>query len=269
MVLDGAIDPAVGPVQENVDQMAGFQTAFTDYAADCARSKACPLGTDPTQFVNRYHALIDPLVAKPGRTSDPRGLSYADATTGTINALYTPQHWKYLTSGLLGLQGGTDAGDLLVLADDYQGRDKNGHYTNDQDVFNAVRCVDAPSPADSATWVSADQQIRQAAPFLSYGQFTGNAPRDLCALWPVPATSTPHSVAPVAQGKVVVVSTTHDPATPYQAGVNLARQLGAPLITYDGTQHTAVFDGDQCVDTAVTRYFVAGTLPPPSLRCQP
>jgi len=30
----------------------------------------------------------------------------------------------------------------------------------------------------------------------------------------------------VPQGKVVVVSTTHDPATPYQAGVSLARQLG-------------------------------------------
>ena len=269
MVLDGAIDPTIGPVQENINQMAGFQTAFNDYAADCARSTACPLGTDPTQFVNRYHALVDPLVAKPGRTSDPRGLSYADATTGTINALYTPQHWKYLTSGLLGLQRGTDAGDLLLLADDYEDRDKNGHYSNDQDAFNAIRCVDAPTPTDSAAWVSADKQIRQAAPFLSYGQFTGNAPRDLCALWPVPATSTPHTAAPVARGKVVVVSTTHDPATPYQAGVNLARQLGAPLITYDGTQHTAVFDGHQCVDTAATRYFVAGTLPSASLQCQP
>jgi pimeloyl-ACP methyl ester carboxylesterase len=268
MVLDGAIDPTVGPVQENITQMAGFQTAFDDYAADCARSTACPLGTDRTQFVNRYHALINPLVAKPGRTSDPRGLSYADATTGTINALYTPQRWKYLTSGLLGLKRGTDAGDLLLLADDYEGRDRTGRYTNDQDAFNAIRCVDAPTPTDSATWVSADQQIRQAAPFLSYGQFTGNAPRDLCALWPVPATSTPHAAPPVALGKVVVVSTTHDPATPYRAGVNLARQLGGPLITYDGTQHTAVFNGDQCVDNAVTRYFVAATLPPASLRCQ-
>jgi pimeloyl-ACP methyl ester carboxylesterase len=268
MVLDGAIDPTVGPVEENVEQMAGFQTAFNDYAADCARSAACPLGTDPAQFVNRYHALVDPLVAKPGRTSDPRGLSYADATTGTINALYTPAHWKYLTSGLLGLQRGTDAGDLLMLADDYDGRDRDGHYTNDQDAFNAVRCVDAPTPTDSAAWISADQRIRQAAPFLSYGQFTGNAPRDLCALWPVPATSTPHAAPSVAPGKVVVVSTTHDPATPYQAGVNLARQLGGPLITYDGTQHTAVFNGDECVDAAVVRYFVSGALPPPSYQCR-
>jgi pimeloyl-ACP methyl ester carboxylesterase len=268
MVLDGAIDPTVGPVDENVNQMAGFQTAFNDYAADCARSASCPLGTDPTQFVNRYHALVDPLVAKPGRTSDPRGLSYADATTGTINALYTPAHWKYLTSGLLGLKRGTDAADLLALADDYEGRDRNGHYGNDQDAFNAIRCVDAPNPTDPASWVTADQRIRQAAPFLSYGQFTGNAPRDLCALWPVPATSTPHAAPPMAPGKVVVVSTTHDPATPYQAGVNLARQLGGPLITYDGTQHTAVFNGDQCVDNAVVRYFVAGTPPPASYRCR-
>jgi pimeloyl-ACP methyl ester carboxylesterase len=269
MVLDGAIDPTVDPVAENINQMAGFQTAFNDYATDCARSAGCPLGTDPAQFVSRYHALVDPLVARPGRTSDPRGLSYADATTGTINALYTPQHWKYLTSGLLGLQRGTDAGDLLLLADDYEGRDKSGHYTNDQDAFNGVRCVDAPTPTDSATWVAADQKMRQVAPFLSYGQFTGNAPRDLCALWPVPATSRPHAAPPAPPGKVVVVSTTHDPATPYQAGVNLARQLGAPLITYDGTQHTAVFNGDQCVDTAVVRYFVAGALPPASLRCRP
>jgi pimeloyl-ACP methyl ester carboxylesterase len=268
MVLDGAIDPSVGPIDENVQQMAGFQTVFNDYAADCARSSACPLGTDPAQWVNRYHALVDPLVAKPGKTSDPRGLSYADATTGTINALYTPSHWKYLTSGLLGLQRGTDAGDLLMLADDYDGRDRQGHYTNDQDAFNAIRCVDSPAPTDQAAWVAADQRIRQAAPFLSYGQFTGNAPRDLCGLWPVPATTTPAPAAPVPAGKVVVVSTTHDPATPYQAGVDLARQLGAPLINYDGTQHTAVFDGNPCVDGAVMRYFLDETPPPPALRCQ-
>jgi hypothetical protein len=70
----------------------------------------------------------------------------------------------------------------------------------------------------------------------------------------------------VAPGKVVVVSTTHDPATPYQAGVNLAQQLGAALITYEGTQHTVVFNGDECVDDAVVRYLVDG-ISPGNLRC--
>ena len=266
MVLDGAIDPSVGPIEQIIDQQAGFQTAFNDYAADCARSSDCPLGTDPAQWGNRYQRLVDPLVSRPAHTSDPRGLGYADATTGTINALYTPQLWKFLTSGLLGLQRGTDSGDLLMLADEYYGRDAKGHYDNSQDAFNAVRCVDAPAPTDPAAWVDADRRMREVAPFLSYGQFTGYAPRDLCALWPVPATSSPAPAAPVAPGKVVVVSTTHDPATPYQAGVDLARELGAPLITYEGTQHTVVFNGDQCVDGAVVSYLVDGVAPG-NLRC--
>ncbi|MCW2689883.1 MAG: tripeptidyl-peptidase, partial [Mycobacterium sp.] len=137
MVLDGAVDPSVDPIQENIRQMASFQTAFDDYAADCATSPGCPLGTDPSQFVMRYHQLVDPLVTAPGNTSDPRGLSYQDAITGTINALYTQRYWKFLTSGLLGLQRGTDAGDLLLLADDYHHRDQSGHYSNLQDAFTA------------------------------------------------------------------------------------------------------------------------------------
>ena len=78
MVLDGAIDPAEDTADSIIQQMTGFQVAFNDYAADCAKSTGCPLGTDPAQWVTRYHQLVDPLVAKPGPTADPRGLSYAE-----------------------------------------------------------------------------------------------------------------------------------------------------------------------------------------------
>ena len=267
MVLDGAVDPNLDPIAESISQMSGFQTAFNDYAADCAQSAGCPLGTDPAKFVERFHQLVDPLVAKPGGTSDPRGLSYQDAMTGTVNALYTQRYWKYLTSGLLGLQRGTDAGDLLLLADDYQHRDETGHYSNKQDAFVAIRCVDSPHPTDPAAWADADRQIRAVAPFLAYGNFTGFAPRDVCATWPVPPTSSPHPASSPGPGKVVVVSTTRDPATPYAAGVDLARQMGASLITFDGTQHTVVFNGDQCVDTAVMNFLVDSVVPPNDLRC--
>jgi pimeloyl-ACP methyl ester carboxylesterase len=261
MVLDGAVDPSADPVSENIRQLTGFQTAFDDYAADCAQSPDCPLGQDPTQFDARYHQLVDPLVLQPGRTSDPRGLSYQDAITGTVNALYTKRYWKFLTSGLLGLQRGTDAGDLLLLADDYQERDAAGHYSNQQDAFLAIRCVDSPYPTDPAVWAEADRLGRQAAPFMSYGEFTGLAPRDACALWPVPPTSAPAAATSPGPGKVVVVSTTHDPATPYQAGVDLAREMDASLITFDGTQHTVVFNGDTCVDPAVVAFLVDSTQP--------
>jgi pimeloyl-ACP methyl ester carboxylesterase len=267
MVLDGAVDPGVDPIESRIRQNEGFQKALNDYAADCAESPACPLGTDPAQFVHRYLQLVNPLVTKPARTSDPRGLSYQDAITGTVNALYSQRYWKYLTSGLLGLQRGTDPGDLLLLADDYQGRDDNGHYTNQQDAFTAIHCVDAPYPKDTAAWVDADRRARQVAPFLSYGDFTGFAPRDVCAMWPVAPSSSPHPASSPGAGKVVVVSTTGDPATPYQAGVDLARQMSASLITFEGTQHTVVFNGDACVDTAVVNFLIDSVLPAPGTRC--
>lgn len=268
MVLDGAVDPSLDPTTRNLRQLAGFQRAFDAYAADCAKAAGCPLGTDPAQFVNRYHQLVDPLVQQPARTSDPRGLSYQDAITGTGSALYSQRFWPYLTSGLLGLARGTDPGDLLLLADDYQHRDRTGHYANLQDAFTAIRCVNATYPTDPAVWADVDRRAREAAPFLAYGAFTGFAPRDICALWPVPPTPTTGVAASPLPGKVIVVSTTRDPATPYEAGVALARQMQAALITFDGTQHTVVFNGDACVDTAALRFLTDLQAPPPNLTCQ-
>jgi hypothetical protein len=111
------------------------------------------------------------------------------------------------------------------------------------------------------------QSSKPATKWPPYGEFTGFAPRDVCAMWRVPPTSAPHPASSPGPGKVVVVSTIGDPATPYQAGVVLARQMGAPLITFDGAQHTVVFNGDACVDTAVVNFFVDSTVPPDGLRC--
>jgi hypothetical protein len=64
-----------------------------------------------------------------------------------------------------------------------------------------------------------------------------------------------------------VISTTKDPATPYEAGVNLAKALGGGLLTFEGTQHTAFLQGNQCVDAAGTRYLVDLKLPATETRC--
>jgi hypothetical protein len=64
-----------------------------------------------------------------------------------------------------------------------------------------------------------------------------------------------------------VVSTTNDPATPYQAGVDLAKQLGGSLLTFNGTQHTVVFQGDKCVDDIAAKYLIDVQVPPPGAKC--
>jgi pimeloyl-ACP methyl ester carboxylesterase len=266
MILDGAVDPNADPVEADVRQSAAFQQAFNDFAADCAKDPSCPLGTDPAKAVDVYHSLVDPLVQHPAKTQDPRLLSYPDAVIGTIQALYTPSLWRRLTDGLTELRNGQ--GDtMLALADFYMGRDDQGHYTNANDAQVAVNCVDEPPVTDRNKAIDEDRRTRQVAPFMSYGQFTGDAPLSDCAFWPVPPTSTPHQISVHGLAPVLVVSTTNDPATPYQAGVDLAKQLGGTLLTFQGTQHTVVFQGNACVDDIAAKYLIDVKVPPPGAKC--
>ena len=71
-------------IGEDERQTAAFQKAFDNYAADCASSPDCPLGTDPAKAVDVYKSLVDPLVEHPAKTKDPRDLAYSDAIVGTI-----------------------------------------------------------------------------------------------------------------------------------------------------------------------------------------
>ncbi|MFD6160467.1 alpha/beta hydrolase [Nocardia sp. NPDC060256] len=267
LVLDGAIDSSQDPVQESLRQAAGFQKVFDAYAADCTNKPDCPLGTDKTQTVQRFRALVNPLWDKTVPTTDPRGLNYGDALTGVRQALYTNDLWPVLTLGLSELRDGR--GDtLLQLADLYDGRRDDGTYNNTTDAFNAIRCVDDPRISDRGITGRQDMEYRKAAPFLDDGRGTGAAPLDQCTVWPVPNTSEPHRITVTGLPKVVVVSTTEDPATPYQAGVDLASQLGASLLTYKGNRHTiALSGGSACVDDAVIDYLVDLTDPKPGLTC--
>ncbi len=267
MVLDGAVDPAVQPMDSMLRQSEAFQKAFNDFVADCAKSPDCPLGTDPAKAVDEFHSLVNPLVAKPAPTKDPRELSYPDAVTAVTSSLYSPGFWEKLTSGLTALRNGAPADDLLELADDYWGRDRDGRYDNSSDAFNAITCVDTAVPTDPPPWEAFDKSRREVSPWDSYGEFTGYAPRGPCAFWPVPATGRPHRASAPGVAPILVISTTGDPATPYTDGVHLAEQLNASLLTVEGTQHTAAFYGDACVDDIVVEYLIDLKLPPRDARC--
>ncbi|ATL66848.1 alpha/beta hydrolase [Nocardia terpenica] len=267
LVLDGAVDPSQDPEKESVQQAAGFQKAFDAYAADCATKPDCPLGTDTTQAVAKFHQLVGPLWEHPATTKDGRGLAFGDAITGVQNTLYAEDSWNVLSAGLTELANGQ--GDILLkLADLYDGRRRDGSYDNSQDAFLAIHCADDPAVKDRAQADKQDTEYRKVAPFLDDGHGNGNAPLELCAFWPVPNTASPHKLSIPGLPKTVVVSTTQDPATPYQNGVDLARQLGASLITNRGTRHTAFLSGGvSCVDDAVFAYLTDLKEPQQGLTC--
>ncbi|MGW0518380.1 alpha/beta hydrolase [Crossiella sp. NPDC003009] len=265
MILDGALDPDQDPAAELVAQGAGFQKAFDTFAASCVRQSSCALGQTAEGAVPAFRALMKPLLSAPIEVRGGRKLSYSDATTAVIQALYSEQLWEPLRTGLTELKQGRGE-TLLRLADAYYGRGGDGKYSNLNDVFTAIRCVDDPRTTDPDQRRELDRRYRAAAPFLDDGNPPSPA-RDACAFWPVPVTSQPHLPKVDGLPKVLVVSTTGDPATPYQAGVELAQALGAELLTFEGTQHTVFAQGNACVDTAGTRYLVEGTPPAPGTRC--
>ncbi|MBA0127147.1 alpha/beta fold hydrolase [Haloechinothrix sp. YIM 98757] len=265
MVLDGAIAPSKNQEEQLIAQAAGFQRAFEQFVDWCVQREDCALGADPSTATQRFQELVRPLIEQPVPAGDGRELSYDDATTATAQALYSRDLWTALNSGLDELTQGQGT-SLMRLADYYNERGPDGNYSTTQDAHTAIRCVDAPAVTDRQEILRAERRYEEVAPFLDDGKPDGAA-LGPCAYWPVPHTLEPH--LPDARGlpPVLVVSTTNDPATPYQAGVRLADALGGGLLTFDGTRHTAFLQGNECVNGAATDYLVNLELPPEGKRC--
>ncbi|GGM64638.1 alpha/beta hydrolase [Longimycelium tulufanense] len=266
MVLDGAVAPEENKLAQSQAQGQGFKKAFDAFVEWCVGRGKCALGNDPAAAEPRLKELIEPLKKEPRQLGD-RKLSFTDAVTAVVQALYSEQLWTVLDTGIADLANGGGR-TLLFLADTYLGRDSDGHYSTRNDAFRAIRCVDDPPVTDRDLLREADRKAREVLGEDSV--FIAGEPAgvlDACAFWSVPHTSEPHQ--PKADGlpPLLVISTTGDPATPYQAGVDLARALNASLLTFDGNQHTVFLQGQQCVDERGTRYLVDLKTPEDGARC--
>ncbi|WP_330270809.1 alpha/beta hydrolase [Lentzea sp. NBC_00516] len=261
LILDGAVDPTQDQLASLVAQAAGFQKAFDEFVKWCRGKNDCPLGDDANAS---FRQLTTPLIQKPVDVGD-RKLSYNDAITAAIQAMYSEQLWPILLDGLQELKNGKGT-RLLALADAYFDRDDQGDYSTITDAFNAVHCVDDARLTDKNALLETAKQYKAAAPFLDDGNPPGAA-LDACSFWPAPVSAT--IAPPKADGipPLLVISTTGDPATPYEAGVNLAKALNSRLLTFEGVQHTVFLQGDQCVDAAGVKYLVDQTLPADGTRC--
>ena len=266
MVLDGAIDPKQTDMDRDIRGMAAFQAAFQAYGTDCASRPGCPLGNDPARVVAAFQALTRPLLAHPAKVhGDTRVLSYPDAITATDSAMYDADRWDDLTKGLVALRAG-DGTALLHMADDYYGRDAHGHYSNDSEALMVVNCLDGDRITDRAVVAEQTRRIDEVAPYADDGRGASGS-LDACAFLPVTPTSSAHTPVVAGLPPILVVSTTGDPATPYQAGVDLAAALHGKLLTVVGNQHTAIDEGNFCADRVAGGYLVAPTAPLRAERC--
>jgi pimeloyl-ACP methyl ester carboxylesterase len=262
--LDGAVDPKLDDlVSESSAQVAGFEQAFDQFAADCLTRDPCRELGDPRQAV---YAIRDRAAISPIRSSDaqdPRRATASLVLLGVLQALYSRDLWPTLGTALLAARRG-DAKGLLALADDYADRDESGQYSNFLDVYFTVTCNDLAADPDDATIQAMGHAWARQYPMFGVWQA---AALTQCSGWQKHRTPIPPETA-ASSAPILVVGNLHDPATPYAGAVNLTKELGrASLLSWNGEGHTSYLQGSACVDRAVNAYLINKTLPTPNTTC--
>ena len=258
-VLDGPLPADLDAEDLTLGQALGFEDALARFVEYCADAGGCPLGDDPDAGLVRLRALLDDLDAMPAPTSDPdRPLTEASATYAILMSLYRVGDRPRLLDALASLAAG-DGTPLQLMLDERVGRQPDGSYRDNAfDAFYAISCRDREAPTDFPASV---ERLSAAAPVLGEYLAWGNLP---CAGSEVEEPPVPVSAPPA----MLVVATTHDPATPFAWAEVLVAQLGdAVLLVREGDGHTAYREGSACIDETVDAFFLDGTLPEPGTVC--
>jgi pimeloyl-ACP methyl ester carboxylesterase len=265
LALDGVMDPSLDEETLRLDQARAFEGALDRFLAACAADATCAFhsGGHPGPAFDALMARIDlhpvPTLRLAGR--EPAGPT--QAWDAVLQALYSQATWPVLAEALADAARG-DGSLLLLLGDPYRGRQPDGSYSNMQDAYEGVTCLDWPAPRDLAAYAALAARFTRAAP--RFGRIL--AYNDLpCAFWPVPPVRTPAPVSAPTAPPILLVGSTGDPATPYAWAVSVSHQLtSSVLVTRVGEGHTG-YRASSCVGEAVDAYLLALTVPAPGLTC--
>jgi len=263
-VLDAPVPAGLDAVELSAGQAAGFEDSLRRFIADCQTHDDCIFGTtqDLDAGLARFGEILDALDNEPARTQDDeRPLTQAAATYAILMGLYLPSDRPRLRDALGSLAVG-DGEPLQRFLDERLERLPDGSYDNNSlAAFVAVTCSDRTAPESVA---DIDVTV-DGAPTLGEYLLWGAEPCAASAFTPAPpAAKAPGEAAPT----ILVVATTHDPATPLPFAALLAHEIGdAVVITREGDGHTAYREGSECIDEAIDSFLLNGVLPLDGLRC--
>jgi pimeloyl-ACP methyl ester carboxylesterase len=258
MVLDSVIDPDLTLSQMTLGQAEGFEGVLQSFFAWCAATPSCtwrPAG-DPTSALL---AQIATSRTSPAPGSGPEGAGPAELYDALLEGLYAPTDYPRLGAALAQDAAGNGAG-IVALSTAYNA---NGS-TNGADAGEAIDCLDHPAPHGLAAYNALQFEFAAEAPvfgpLLAWGE-------SACSVWPAAPTRLPGPVQASGSPPLLVVGTTHDPATPYAWAVHVAKELAhGVLLTHDGDDHVSYFYS-ACVRSDVQTYLVSLVTPPVGSVC--
>jgi pimeloyl-ACP methyl ester carboxylesterase len=256
IVLDGVVDLSLPSIDLAEAQYRGFERQLDALLQRCADDPDCPFaaGSDPFAAFDALRAQVE---TTPIETDDAdRPLGPGEFYTGTLLTLYFADAYDALFEALQAAVEG-DGSLLLGYYDSYVG-------IGDQGPYAAINCIDSAWPAPEG-FDALYAELQVEAPRLGAG---GAYEYEWCSYWPFPPLDPLPSLAATGAPPILVVSTTGDPATPYEWGVHTAELLDdAVLLTHEGDGHTVYAGGVPCVDDIVDAYLLDLELPPDGTVC--
>jgi pimeloyl-ACP methyl ester carboxylesterase len=257
MVLDGIVELGPTGLELADDQAAGFETALERFVEYCDAAEGCATAGDTLSAVDDVLALSERPGGIPADDAD-RDAGPGEATMGISYALYSQSLWNRLGDALADALDGDGSG-LVDLADSYIG---SGAF----EIYFAVNCLDFAWPTgDPDAFFAQGKTTAESSPH--FGEAIVND-YVRCTDWPAPPVPLQPVTAP-GTPPIVVISTTGDPATPYEMGVAVADTLeNGVLVTNEGDGHTVVGNGKACIDDLVAAYLVDDVVPEDGYTCE-
>jgi len=261
-VFDAAVDPTKSYVDDLILQAGGFESSLNAFLAQCDK-KACTfmkVNESAKDAFDRIMLSLDkqPISNDGGRVATNQGV----VQTGIAVALYGDHQWPQLESALSAADLG-DGQPLLILFDEYFGRDSSGLTDDSLDAYFGISCIDRDEQITPDQVLNLKSRLQDIAPRLGAGWIQEML---ICANWDI-APRGGLAIRAETTNRIVVVGSVGDAATPLEGTRNMVQALGhARLVISPLEQHTT-YGSDKCVTKIVDEYLLNLTDGPDITTC--
>ena len=261
-VLDAAVDPTKGYVDDLLLQAGGFESSLNAFLTKCNATKCSfmKVGESAEDAFDRILLSLDqnPIANESDRTFTNQGV----AQTGIAGALYGDYQWPQLESALSAADLG-DGQPLLILFDEYFSRDSSGLTDDSLDAYFGISCLDRDEPITPDQVLNLKSRLQDIAPRLGAGWIQEML---ICANWQVEPQGG-ITVSANTEHRIVVVGSTGDAATPLEGTRNMVTALGRARLVISPLEQHATYGTDTCVTKIVDDYLLNLTDGPDITTC--
>lgn len=302
MVLDGTLDPvawttghgdgARTPMTARLGSHLGAQDALMSAIDECERLG--PRYCAQHKTIRADWQSLQKLKTEPIKIAEDAFITYDIVVALTLGGLYDPEGVPEVLTMINAFATMAKAGvtpppatvararaayQAVVHRDEVNRRTRLGYNPPPADPpkdepapapmymasFTGVVCADATQPSDPQAWVRGAAAADRLAPgFGSLWTWSSS----ICAGWPFPnAGAYRGPFTKRAAGGLLIMNTTHDPATPYSGALQMRLlRPDSRLVTVPGWGH-GVQDTSGCASRIRHDYLVSGVLPKRDRTC--